>query len=59
MAQIDLSELMDYDNMKVDDLDLYKDIINYVNNNNYSLMEDKLKRTTSDESMVSEKDEVK
>ena len=58
MSQIDLSELMDYDNMKVDDLDLYKDIINYVNNNNYSVMEDKLKRTTSDEYMVTEKYEV-
>ena len=58
MAQIDLSQLMDYDNMKVDDLDLYKDIINYVNNNNYLVTEEKLKRITSDESMVAEKDEV-
>ena len=58
MAQIDLSQLMDYDNMKVDDLDLYKDIINYVNNNNYSVTEDTPKRITSDESMVTEKVEV-
>ena len=58
MAQIDLSQLMDYDNMKVDDLDLYRDIINYVNNNNHSVMEDKLKRMTADESMVTEKAEV-
>ena len=57
MAQIDLSKLMDYDNMKVDDLDLYKDIINYVNNNNYLVTEEKLKRITSDESMTAEKGE--
>ena len=57
MTQIDLSELMDYDNMKVDDLDLYKDIINYVNNNNYLVMKEKPKQFTSDESMAAEKGE--
>lgn len=30
MTELNLSKLMDYDNMKVDDLDSYKDIINYV-----------------------------
>ena len=49
MSQIDLSKLMDYDNTRVNDLDLYKDIINYVNNNNYSVTKD-----TSDKSMVTE-----
>ena len=35
MAELDLSKLMDYDNMKVGDLDLYQDIINYVKHCNY------------------------
>ena len=56
MTQIDLSKLMDYDNMKVDDLDLYKDIVNYVKNNSYSVTEEKPKRFTSDESMATEKE---
>ena len=34
MTELYLSKLMDYDNMKVDDLDLYKDIINYIKHGN-------------------------